>query len=273
MLEDGHPERFLGFPERLGVRLNGLAPAAMDGSFRRHGRALAALPAHTAKEPGMKTLDLSRRALLAAAAALVLPFAQAAAVDDAVVDLQHEWEVIRYQAPAAEREKRFEALAARARKTSEAHPGRAEPLVWEGIIVSSLAGEKGGLGALPLVKQARALYEQAIQIDGNALEGSAYNSLGVLYYKVPGWPVGFGDKAKARELLQKALAINPRGIDPNFFYGEYLVEAKKPEEAVPYLEKALQAPPRAGRQIADQGRREEARALLEKASASLSARK
>ena len=44
LLEDESPERFLGFPERLGVRLNGLAPAAMDGSFRRHGRSLAALP-------------------------------------------------------------------------------------------------------------------------------------------------------------------------------------------------------------------------------------
>lgn len=44
MLEDEAAERFLGFPESLGVRLNGLAPAAMDGSFRRHGRTLAALP-------------------------------------------------------------------------------------------------------------------------------------------------------------------------------------------------------------------------------------
>ena len=150
---------------------------------------------------------------------------------------------------------------------SEALPGRAEPLVWEGIIVSSLAGERGGLGALSLVKQAKALYEAAIQIDGNALDGSAYNSLGVLYYKVPGWPVGFGDKAKARELLRKALAINPKGIDPNFFYGEYLVETRQPQEAVTYLERALQAPPRPGRELADTGRREEARQLLEKARA------
>lgn len=43
MLEDEEAERFLGFPERLGVRLNGLAPTAMDGSFRRHGRSLATL--------------------------------------------------------------------------------------------------------------------------------------------------------------------------------------------------------------------------------------
>ena len=191
----------------------------------------------------------------------------AAPVDDAVVDIQHDWEVIRYQSPAAEREKRFEMLTAKAHKVSETYAGRPEPLVWEGIVVSSLAGEKGGLGALGLVKQAKALYESAIAIDGNALEGSAYNSLGVLYYKVPGWPVGFGDKAKAKELLLKALALNPKGIDPNFFYGDYLLETKQPEQAVAFLDRAVQAPPRPGRQISDSGRREEARALLEKAKA------
>jgi tetratricopeptide (TPR) repeat protein len=208
-----------------------------------------------------------RRLLLGAALALASLGSWAAPVDDAVAELQREWEVIRYQAPQPERQKRFEALAAKAHQASEANPGRAEPLVWEGIIVSSLAGEKGGLGALSLVKQAKALYEQAIQINPNALDGSAYNSLGVLYYKVPGWPVGFGDKDKARELLQKALTLNPKGIDPNFFYAEYLVETRHADQAVAYLEKALQAPPRPGRQLADQGRREEARALMEKVTA------
>ena len=195
----------------------------------------------------------------------LMPFTVLAApVDDAVTELQRDWEVIRYQTPAAEREKRFESLSAKAHKVSETFAGRSEPLVWEGIIVSSWAGEKGGLGALGLVKQAKGLYEQALQIDDKALEGSAYNSLGVLYYKVPGWPLGFGDKAKARDLLQKALAINPQGIDPNFFYGEYLAENDRAAEAVVYLEKALNAPPRPGRQVADTGRREEIRALLAK---------
>jgi tetratricopeptide (TPR) repeat protein len=199
------------------------------------------------------------------ALAMTLPLAAwAAPVDDAVADLQRDWEVIRYQTPAGEREKRFEALVVKAHQTSQTYAGRAEPLVWEGIIVSSLAGEKGGLGALGLVKQAKANYEQAIQTDPKALDGSAYNSLGVLYYKVPGWPVGFGDKAKAADLLLKALAINPQGIDPNFFYGEYLVETNHADQAVTYLERALQAPPRPGRMVADAGRREEARALLAK---------
>jgi len=224
---------------------------------------------HIRRRPMTPSFRSGRRAfcaaMLACGAAAVLPLpAQAAPVDDTVAELQRDWEVVRYQTPPTDREKRFEALAAKAHRASESFPGRAEPLVWEGIIVSSLAGERGGLGALGLVKQAKTLYEQAIALNGDVLEGSAYNSLGVLYYKVPGWPVGFGDKAKARELLQKALALNPKGIDANFFYAEYLVEIKQPDQAVAYLERALQAPARASRQIADMGRREEARQLMDR---------
>jgi len=201
--------------------------------------------------------------------ALNAPLLRAGPVEDAVSEVQHEWEVTRYQTPPKEREKRYEALVTKAHQFSEAHPGRSEPLVWEGIVVSSLAGEKGGLGALGLVKQAKGLYEQAIKINPEALDGSAYNSLGVLYYKVPGWPIGFGDKKKADELMQSALKLNPQGIDPNFFYGEFLLEQKRPADALVYLERALQAPARAGRQIADAGRRDEARVLIEKAQAQL----
>ncbi|HET8748875.1 MAG TPA: SDR family oxidoreductase [Ramlibacter sp.] len=43
MLASEAPERFLGFPEKLAVRLNGLVPTALDGGFRGHGRTLATL--------------------------------------------------------------------------------------------------------------------------------------------------------------------------------------------------------------------------------------
>ncbi|MCC7549159.1 MAG: SDR family oxidoreductase [Burkholderiales bacterium] len=36
MLARGTPERFLGFPERYAVRVNGLVPRWLDGAFRRH---------------------------------------------------------------------------------------------------------------------------------------------------------------------------------------------------------------------------------------------
>lgn len=40
MLEAGTAERFLGFPEKLGVRLNGLMPSLLDGAFEKHRASL-----------------------------------------------------------------------------------------------------------------------------------------------------------------------------------------------------------------------------------------
>ena len=84
---------------------------------------------------------------------------------------------------------------------------------------------------------------------------------------MPGWPVGFGDDEKAEALLKKALSINPDGIDPNYFYGDYLARSKRFDEANAALEKALQAPPRPGRQLADEGRKQDINALLKSISA------
>jgi short-subunit dehydrogenase len=40
MLERGTAERYLGFPEKLAVRINALTPRWLDGVFRRHRKAL-----------------------------------------------------------------------------------------------------------------------------------------------------------------------------------------------------------------------------------------
>ena len=104
--------------------------------------------------------------------------------------------------------------------------------------------------------------EKAMELDANALDGSAYTSLGTLYFKVPGWPVGFGSDKKAAQLLEQALAINPDGIDPNYFYADYLISRKNYNEAEQFLLKAQQAAPRAGRERADAGRQAEIRDAL-----------
>ena len=89
-------------------------------------------------------------------------------------------------------------------------------------------------------------------------------SLGTLYFKVPGWPIGFGDTEKAEELLKHALEINPDGIDPNFFYGEFLLEEDRYAESVAVLSHALQAAPRPDRPLADAGRKAEIQDTLDK---------
>lgn len=179
--------------------------------------------------------------------------------------IQSEWAIANYSTPSGDAKvQAFAALAKRAAAFVAANPARAEPLIWQGIVLSTYAEARGGLGALKLAKQSRAALQAALDIDPRALEGSAYTSLGTLYFKVPGFPLGFGDKDQAAEYLRQALAINPQGIDANFFYGELLFEQHENERALEHLEKALRAPARRGRELADAGRRTQIEALIAK---------
>lgn len=206
--------------------------------------------------------------LLIAISVLVLGVSSLSLRADEATDikqLQTRWAEIKYQLPETQREKAFETLVAKAEKLRSANPGKPAYLIWEGIIRSTYAGAKGGLGALDQVKQAKKLFEQSISIAPEALAGSAYTSLGSLYYQVPGWPVGFGDDKKAKEMLLKGLSYNPDGIDSNYFYGDFLLDQKHYQQAMASFEKALQAPPRPGRESADAGRKQEIETALAKA--------
>lgn len=206
----------------------------------------------------MKKTVIATLALLA----LTPGLSQAAPLD--LGGVQQAWAQCQYQQSGDQQETCLEQLSGEAEQASAAAPFNTELLIWSAIVQSSWAGAKGGLGALSLVKAAKAKLEIAIKQDPKALDGSAYTSLGSLYYKVPGWPVGFGDDKKAEQLLKQALALNPNGIDPNFFYGDFLIEQGRKAEAKRYLEQALKAPDRPGRTLADQGRRTEVKGLLAK---------
>lgn len=212
---------------------------------------------------------LSNGAAMAQAA--VPPAAQTlSALEQEIGGLQTEWAHIKYEVSDENAQKtQMQALSQKAASVTARYPDKAEPKIWEAIIVSSQAGLKGGFGALGLVKHARDLLLEALKIDPAALQGSAYTSLGSLYYQVPRWPIGFGDKGKAQAYLEQARAINPTGIDPNFFYGDYLIEQGEYAKAIPVLQQALQAPPRPNRQVADAGRRKEIQEAIAKAQKKL----
>ena len=210
-------------------------------------------------------MNLFARFAIALLSAVAL--SAAAAPPEEVSRLQGAWEQFKYQTPAIQQEKQFEQLTGQARQAALQNPASAEVLIWYAIIESTYAGAKGGLGALSHVKNAKKTLEQALAIDPQALNGSAYTSLGSLYYQVPGWPIGFGDDKKALENLRRGLAINPDGIDPNYFYGDYLFRKGDYEGAERALRKALQAPARPGRKLADEGRRGEIAQLLEQIAA------
>jgi tetratricopeptide (TPR) repeat protein len=102
----------------------------------------------------------------------------------------------------------------------------------------------------------------AESIDPTVINGAVYTSLGSLYANVPGWPLSFGDKKKARTYLEKAISIAPNDIDSNYFYADFLAGQGEYASAAEYVKRALAAPKRPGREDADVGRHQEAQALL-----------
>ena len=178
--------------------------------------------------------------------------------------LQKQWANATYVLKGDAKEKAFITLLQQADKAVLEKPESADVLVWRGIIKSSFAGVKGGLSALSLIKEAKTDLEQSMLLDESALSGSAYTSLGTLYFKAPGWPLSFGDDEKAKELLEKALAINPHGIDSNYFYAQFLGDNNQPVLAKRFYIQAQQAPKRPGRLMADKGRQAEIVAALNK---------
>ena len=189
-------------------------------------------------------------------------FAQTSA--DTLAELQSNWATANYELSGDAQISAYETLIEQADAAVAANPKSAELLVWNGIIKSAFAGVRGGLSALSYAKQAKKSLEASMNINDKVLDGSAYASLGTLYSNVPGWPVGFGSDKKAVQLLQRALEINPDGIDPNYFYADHLLRNKEFASAEKYLLKAQQAAPREDQLVADAGRQQMILVALDK---------
>lgn len=144
-------------------------------------------------------------------------------MDADVKRINDRWAHIRYQvADRNEQYRELEVLAGEATKVVARYPGRAEPLLWQGIVTSEEAARASVFKQLGLARSARDILEKAEAIDRRAADGGIEMSLGVLYYRVPGFPIGFGSTARSRALLEAALREDPHGLDNNFFYADFL---------------------------------------------------
>lgn len=174
-----------------------------------------------------------------------------------LLSIQQTWDEITYTVPKEAQFPQFLTLIDTATHYAKETDYSPEALIWLAISQSGAARAKGGLDALDFAKQAKKNLEQAIATDKTALEGAGLGVLASLYHKVPGWPVSFGSDKKARKLFKEALAVNPNGLDANYFYAEFLFDEKDYKEAAQYLEKAKQAPGKTGRPLATEARQKE----------------
>lgn len=195
-------------------------------------------------------------ALFAVAGFRVLPAQAADAADAEVHRLQSTWEAIKFGVPEGdEQTKQMNALGDDADAAAAKFPDRPEVLIWDGIITSERASLASAFSALGLAKRARDILQNAYEMAPAKLDAGATTSLGVLYYRVPGFPIGFGDKAKARQLLEQATKLAPTGLDAWYFYGDFLYEQKEYSRAAEVFHHALSIPPRPDRPVWDKNRR------------------
>jgi tetratricopeptide (TPR) repeat protein len=139
------------------------------------------------------------------------------------------------------------------------YPGRAEPVIWQGVLLSegaSMASEDHSpFTARSLAYRARDVLLKAETMDPSVLDAGAPTSLGVLYYRVPSFPIAFGDTAKARQYLEEAIRNAPDGLDANYFYGDFLIQQHDYAGGVRVWKHALSLPVHHDRPLWDQSRR------------------
>ncbi len=200
----------------------------------------------------------------AGAAAAAMPHEAAMTVE--LHRIEVEWARITYQVGDRDAQYReMRSLAGVVAELVKRYPGRAEPLIWQGIVTSSEAEYAGLVSALGFAEEARDLFERAGRIDYRAVDGAVPTSLGALYYLVPGFPFGFGDDDKARQYLEQGVQIAPNGLHANYYYGDFLYRQGEYGKAAAVLRHALEAPADPRQPVADAGRRAEIRAVLAKA--------
>jgi tetratricopeptide (TPR) repeat protein len=178
-----------------------------------------------------------------------------------ILDIANSWGHIKFEEEdTARQQKEIAALAERASALMKKYPGRAEPVIWKGVLLSegaSMANEDHSMfTARSLAYEARDTLLEAEKIDPVALEAGAPASLGVLYYRVPSFPIGFGDTDLARKYLEEAVRNAPNGMDANYFYGDFLYNQGDYAGAQRVWKHALTIPVNTERPVWDKARRQ-----------------
>jgi tetratricopeptide (TPR) repeat protein len=219
---------------------------------------------------------LSMRACVAvsllAAGGFVARAASAPTNDPDALKLALSWEKIKFEVEdSTEQLKQMDALGERADELATQRPDATEVVIWDGIITSeraSLHNEQGGITgpvkALQFATRARDMLDRMEKKDPKAFDAGAPTSLGVLYYRVPGFPMGFGDKKKARHYLEEAVRNAPNGLDAHYFYADFLQEQGEYAKSAEVLKQSLTLPAHPERPIWDKNRRIVIQELLEK---------
>jgi len=129
------------------------------------------------------------------------------------------WWLGEHDAARADRLEDYQKGMDDARKAIVLNPDSVEAHFWLGGNEGSYGDTKGVMKSLGMVKPIRHEMAEVIRINDRYNNGSAYQILGVVDYKVPGF-IG-GSKTRAKEELQKALVMGPNDPFHHYYMAEY----------------------------------------------------
>lgn len=134
----------------------------------------------------------------------------------------------------------FKKGAAYAERARAANPRGSEGHYWFAACTARHAEERGILDSLFAVDSIMGALHKTIEVDPKHCW--AHHVLGVVYRKVPGWPLSQGDIDKSLEHAQIAVRGCPQAPLVYIGLGETLMAMDRDDEARQALEKALAAP-------------------------------
>jgi len=140
----------------------------------------------------------------------------------------------------------------------EAAPNNPHCHYWQGALMGRIGQTRGVLNSLFMVRPLQETMERVLELDGSYAD--AHFVLSNLYDQAPGWPISVGNKDKALEHIEKALAIDPDNPEYKVQYAAVLLSHKRRDEARAVLMEAFASP----EMEIDEILRQDAEALLAK---------
>lgn len=144
------------------------------------------------------------------------------------------------RSPGDQKLELFETGKAYAEQGVSVIPNSPDAHFWSGALIGKVGQTKGILNSLFMIKPLKASLDRVLEIDSQYAR--AYFALSQLYLQAPGWPLSIGDKKLALENAERSVELDPDDPEHLVQLARVLIESKRKDEAKALLDKALASP-------------------------------
>ena len=123
---------------------------------------------------------------------------------------------------------------------------------------------RGIMSSLKGIDPMRKSMQVVLGENENFFFGGPHRALGRLYHQAPGWPISIGNKGKAAEHLERAVAIGPDFMHNRLFLAEFLLDVGKKDKAREHIQWIIDRPLHPDHEIEDGVYKEQAREMAQK---------